>query len=140
MCRDSHVATVLLLGVTVWSVVICHSEERLKNATWESHSRCVILSETTCSEESGCGRHAHSSCHFERTREICARSFPLSCGLPRLPRSGCALPRSDRVGRCTLSSRTECSEAWQSLCRRCTLSIGLVYPNQILRYAQNDIL
>jgi len=24
----------------------CHSEERLKNATWESHSHCVILNRT----------------------------------------------------------------------------------------------
>jgi len=32
----------------------------------------------------------------------------------KLPRSGYALPRSDRVGHCTLSLRAECSEAWQS--------------------------
>jgi len=53
------------------------------NEAWQSRSLFVILSGTTWSEESDCGRYTRMICpfvcHFEREREICAWLFPLSC-------------------------------------------------------------
>jgi len=62
---------------------LCHSEERALHATWESHSRPVILSGTTWSEESGWGRLNLLICHSERSEPTPRREQKELCSFCR---------------------------------------------------------
>jgi len=89
-------------------------------------------------------RYSIASCHSEeaagrRENLDCGRLFPLSGGALRLPRRAYALLGVTWLGivlcHCEPSITRRGNLGWG----QCTLSTGLFYPNQILRFTQNDI-